>query len=51
MLIKWTSGWRTLLKSTADGIPKPEERFELQHWRPGVAAGQPPSANRSGIRL
>ena len=51
VLIKWTSGWRTLLKPTADGIPKPEERFAVQHWRPGVAAGQPASANRSGIRL
>ena len=51
VLIKWTSGWRTLLKPTADGIPNPEERFAVQHWRPGVAAGQPASANRSGIRL
>ena len=51
VLIKWTSGWRTLLKPTADGIPKPEERFAVQHWTPGCQSGQPASANGSGIRL
>ena len=51
VLIKWTSGWRSLLKPTADGIPEPEERFAVQHWRPGVPIDQPASANRSGIRL
>lgn len=51
VMIKWTSGWRTQLKPTARGIPKPEQRFAVKHWRPGVPAGQPASANRSGIRL
>ena len=51
VLIKWTSGWRSLLKPTANGIPKPEDSFAVQHWRPGVPIDQPASANRSGIRL
>ena len=51
VLIKWTSGWRSLIKPTANGIPGPEESFAVQHWRPGVPTSQPASANRSGIRL
>jgi len=51
VLIEWTSGRRTLLEPTADGIPKPEERFAVQHWDPGLPIEQPASAKRSGIRL
>ena len=51
VLIEWTSGRRSLLEPTADGIPKPEERFAVQHWDPGVPIEQPASANGSGIRL
>ena len=51
VMIKWTSGWRTQLKPPAHGIPKPDQRFAVKHWRPGVPINQPASANRSGIRL
>ena len=51
VLIKWTSGWRSLIKPTANGIPGPEESFAVQHWRPGVPISKPANANRSGVRL
>ena len=51
VLIKWTSGWRSLLQRPSNGIPSPGQRFAVQHWRPGVSLDAPASANRSGQRL
>ena len=51
VLIKWTSGWRSLLQRPSTGIPSPGQRFAVQHWRPGVSLDAPASANRSGQRL
>ena len=51
VLIKWTSGWRSLIEPTANGIPGPEESFAVKHWRPGVPTSKPANANRSGVRL
>lgn len=51
VLIKWTSGWRSLIEPTSSGIPSPKQRFAVKHWRPGVAISEPASATRSGTRL
>lgn len=51
VMIKWTSGWRSLIKPPASGIPAPNQTFSVQHWRPGVPISEPASAIRSGTRL
>ena len=51
VMIKWTSGWRSLIKPPASGIPAPNQTFSVQHWRPGVPISEPASATRSGTRL
>jgi hypothetical protein len=51
VMIKWTSGWRSLIKPTASGIPAPKQTISVQHWRPGVPISEPASAIRSGTRL
>ena len=51
VMIKWTSGWRSLIKPPASGSPAPNQTFSVQHWRPGVPISEPASAIRSGRRL
>ena len=51
VLIKWTSGWRSLIEPTSNGIPAPKQPFAVKHWRPGVAISEPASATRKGTRL
>ena len=51
VMIKWTSGWRSLMTQSSTGIPSPKQEFQVQHWRPGVPTNQPASATRVGTRL
>ena len=48
VMIKWTSGWRTAILTTA---PTAGGSFAVDHWRPGVPTTAPASARRQGQRL
>lgn len=48
VMIKWTSGWRTAILTTA---PTAGGSFAVDHWRPGVPTTAPTSARRQGQRL
>ena len=48
VMIKWTSGWRTLLNSQQPAVGS---SFSVHHWKPSVATSSSPSAVRSGEKL
>lgn len=48
VMIKWTSGWRTLIRSKPPAVGA---SFSVYHWKPGIATTSAPSAMRTGERL